>query len=167
MGLLDKLRLPSLDRVQNTRRTVTPKGSTVLERREKRTAKDRADDELRKACWDRDGGKSRASGVPLLRSHVDPRKRGQVAHLTARSTNPGEKRDLRRVVLLSAEEHELSDARTAPGGKPLLTIKGTDGNKAVTFTMHDPTGRVLWTRTSLPERPATGARSTTKRTRQP
>lgn len=122
----------------------------VVAQRQKRATNKAADEAFRKAVWVRDGGLSRASGVPVVHGHVDNRKRGEVAHLTARSTNPGEKRDPRRGVLLTAEEHALSDARTAPGGKALLEVKGKDGSKRLRFVRRDERGRVLWSRESDP-----------------
>lgn len=76
-----------------------------------------------------------------------------MAHLptATRSTNPATKNDPARCVLLTAEEHALSDARTAPGGKPLLEIRGTDARKAITFIRRNDRGRVLWRRTSTPD----------------
>lgn len=144
--------LPTLDREVNRRRPVAPKGSAVLERRAKRAVKKSSEERCKDAVWDRDGGKSRASGKPVLRAHVDMRKRGEVAHIAAKSTNPAKRYLRANNVLLTAEEHALSDARTAPGGKALLTIKGRNANKALTFTMRDSRGRVVWTRTTEPER---------------
>lgn len=152
--------LPSLDREVNRRRPLTPKGSQVLEQRAKRAEKKSAEERCKDAVWERDGGTSRASGKPVLRAHVDNRKRGEVAHLGARSTNPAKKFLKANNVLLTAEEHLLSDKRTAPGGKALLSIKGRNANRALTFTMRDARGRVVWTRTSAPDRAAQTGRRT-------
>lgn len=121
----------------------------VVERAKKRAAKQTAEDKFRAAVWERDGGVSRCSGRPVLHAHTDNRKRGEVAHLKARSTAPGQKLDPANACLLTAEEHALSDARTA-GGKVLLEIKGTDARKVLRFIRRDETGRVLWSRESLP-----------------
>lgn len=129
-----------------------PKGTPgVLVRQEKRAAQETAEETCRKAVWKRDGRTSRASGHPLVEGHVDPDKRGEVAHLTARSTHPAEKHKPYRCVLLSATEHQLSDARTAGAkGQALLEIQGTDGRKRLTFIRRDRTGTVLWRRSSRP-----------------
>lgn len=149
---LDGLDLPRLDVVQNTRRTLAPVGSTVVEARKKAAGKRTAEEKRNADVWSRDRGVSRASGRPV--SHASPvaAKRGEVAHLprATRSTNPGTKHDAHRCVLLTAEEHALSDPRTVPGGKPLLEIKGTDARKAITFIRRNERGRVLWRRTSTP-----------------
>jgi hypothetical protein len=121
----------------------------VLARHEKRKAKRTAEETFRQAVWARDGGVSRCSGKPLLHASLDPDRRGEVAHLKARSTNPREKVNPANGVLLSATEHALSDARTA-GGKVLLEIKGTDARKLLRFIRRDQSGKVLWSRASRP-----------------
>lgn len=153
MGLLDGLDLPRLDVVQNTRRTLAPVRPTVLERRDKRAAKQTAEEQRNAAVWERDRGVSRASGRPVVHASPVASKRGEVAHLptATRSTNPATKNDPHRCVLLTAEEHALSDARTSGAkGKALLEIKGTDARKAITFIRRNERGRVLWRRTSTP-----------------
>lgn len=144
--------LKTLAEVERDRKA-TPKGYAVLTRREKAAGKRSAEDTCKDTVWERDGGKSRASGKPVLRAHPDASKRGEVAHLRARSTDPAKKYHPANNVLLTAEEHALSDARTAPGGKALLEIKGTNANKALTFTRRDTRGRVVWTRTTEPAIP--------------
>ena len=153
MGWLDRLDLQRLDVVQNTRRKLAPVGATVVESRKKAAAKQTAEQKRNATVWTRDRGVSRASGRPVVHASPVAAKRGEVAHLptSTRSTNPGTKNDPNRCVLLTAEEHALSDARTAPGGKPLLEIKGTDGRKAITFIRRNERGRVLWRRTSTPD----------------
>lgn len=151
---LASIGVPTPQEVEALRRgkTLSKGKPQVVERAEKRNAKQSAEDAWRDAIWLRDGGVSRASGKPVYRAHTDNRKRGECAHLDARSTSPEKKYDERNGVLLTAEEHALSDARTAPGGKALLEIKGKNANKALTFIRRDTKGRVLWTRTSKPEK---------------
>lgn len=110
-----------------------------------------AEDAFRDAVWDRDGGISRASGKPVFRAHTDPSKRGEVAHIKARSTAPAEKYNPDNGVLLTAVEHGWSDPRTANAkGKTLLEIRGTNARRTLTFIRRDERGRHLWTHASLP-----------------
>jgi len=154
MGVsLAGLKLLALSDEQNRRRPVAPKGSTVVAQRKKRAAKQTAEQQRNAKVWARDRGVSRASGRPVVHASPVAAKRGEVAHLptSTRSTNPATKNDPHRCVLLTAEEHALSDARTAPGGKALLEIRGRDARKAITFIRRDERGRVLWRRTSTPD----------------
>lgn len=153
------LSIPTLAEVQADRvGKALPKGAPlVVQRAQKRTAKKTAEERFRDAVWSRDQGKSRASDVPVVPGHVDNRKRGEVAHLptATRSTNPEKRLDPRFAILLTAEEHALSDPRTAPGSKVLLEIRGTDARKAITFIRRDAqTGKVLWRRVSTPPKAA-------------
>lgn len=108
------------------------------------------EDAFKDAVWDRDKV-SRASGKPVFRNHIDPEKRGEVAHIKARSTNPTKKYDPNNGVLLTAVEHGWSDPRTANAkGKVLLEIKGTNARKALTFIRRDVRGREIWRYTSTP-----------------
>lgn len=148
MGALDFMKdRPTLADRQRER-YAPAKGSTVVRQIKTRAAKKDRWEQCQDAVWDRDKGISRASGKPLVRASTDARKRGEVAHLDARSTNPEKKFDLKNLVLLSAEEHGLSDARTAPGGKVLLEIKGKNASKILTFIRRDINGREVWRHTS-------------------
>jgi hypothetical protein len=111
----------------------------------------------RDAIWDRDGGRSRASGAVLERQSIDDKRRGECAHLIARSVDPAHKLEPWAGVLLSAEEHRLSDPRTAGAvGKRLLLIEPADpggelrGDRELTFIRVDRHGRELWRNTSGP-----------------
>jgi hypothetical protein len=147
----DTPRLDALPVLDPRARRACPKGiPTVLAQADKRTAKAKAEDAFKEAVWKRDGGISRASGKPVYHAHTDPRQRGEVAHLSARSTKPEAKWKPENGILLTAEEHKLSDARTA-GGTVLLEIRGTDARKALTFVRRDRNGKVLWKRSSLPQ----------------
>ena len=146
-GLLSPEEAYALRRGQTIGKGTPP----VIERADKRTAKHTAEEKAKDLVWARDGQKSRASGKPVLRANVDNRKRGEVAHLTARSTNPKAKLLPQNMVLLTAEEHAWSDARTAnAGGDVLLEIKGKDARKKLTFIRRNLEGKVLWRRSSLP-----------------
>ncbi len=143
--------LQTLDQAQRRRRPTARPLPSPIERKEKKRARDVADDELRDAVWARDGERSRASWRLLYRQHVDPDRRGEVAHLKPKSTYPSLRHALRNVVLLSATEHKLSDPRHAgAGGKALLEITGTNANKKLVFTMRDRRGHALWVRESWP-----------------
>jgi len=141
--------LPTLDRRP---RSAQPKPAPrVVRRRTRRQTRKTIEDRAKNAVWKRDGHCSRATGQPLMRAHIDPQRRGEVAHIDKRSTNPKQIWRLDRLVLLSAEEHQLSDPRTAnAGGKVLLEIKGTNGNKALAFVRRDLRYREVWRRTTLP-----------------
>jgi hypothetical protein len=124
-------------------------------RKAKRRETEHKWDVWRDAIWDRDESRSRASGVVLDRTSLDERRRGECAHLVSRSAAPEIKFRVENGVLLSAEEHRLSDPRTAgAAGRALLLIEpfGRDGelrgDRTLTFTRVDATGHVLWTRTS-------------------
>lgn len=96
---------------------------------------------FRKAVWDRDGGRCRATGQRLERGQ------GDVAHLKCRRVRPDWKTDPDRAILLSAEMHRLSDAR----GNNRLTLADLDtglapedARKLIRFTLRDRDGRVVW-----------------------
>jgi len=101
---------------------------------------------LRALIWKRDGGHCRASGQWLDKHADDWHHRGECAHILSRSTHPEKKYDPSNVILISARNHWLSDAR---GGKRLKII-GEDANGPITFRMTDKDGHVLWERTSSP-----------------
>ena len=122
------------------------KGTHVEARQTRKTEKQSAEDRCRDAVWKREKNLDRATGKLLTRSDVDPDKRGEVCHLKGRRVKPEWRLDPHHQILLSATNHQLSDAR---GGK-LLQILGTDALKALTFIRRDKTGKVLWRRTTLP-----------------
>ena len=111
----------------------------------------KAEQACRAKVWKRDQGRSRASGTPVVKGHDSELQRGEVAHIRSRSASPAKKWDPDNCVLLTAEEHRLSDPRTAPGGRVLLRIKGTNAQKVLTFSRLDPVdGHVMWSRQSAP-----------------
>src|SRR5689334_527344 len=86
-----------------------PKGlPTPLAKIEKRKTKAQQEKDFRAAVWDRDRGRSRASGKPLARSGSDYRKVGEVHHVLARSTDPDKRLDPSNGILLSKEDHILA-----------------------------------------------------------
>lgn len=108
-----------------------------------------AERRCRAAVWRRDQGHSRASGLPVFKGDDNEQRRGEVAHLASRSRSPKQKWDAANCVLLTAEEHRVSDPRTAPG-QVLLVIAGEDARKVLRFTRFNTDGTVLWTRLSPP-----------------
>lgn len=125
---------------------------SVVTRKQRKLEKKNAEDAFRDEIWRLDGGVSRASGKRLFRVHRDAGRRGQVAHIKPRSAYPELAFKVSNAVLLSDEEHELSDPRTADArGRSLLEIRGTNANRSLTFIRRDVDGRELWRRTSTRE----------------
>lgn len=107
--------------------------------------------QFRAEVWTRDGGRDRADGSILQKQHVDDRLRGEVAHFRGRRVMPEWVRDPMRAILLSAQNHWLSDHRGNYRLKmtdPDTGEKADDGTKKILFTMHDRFGNVLWSRIS-------------------
>lgn len=115
-------------------------------------------EQFRNAVWERDKHRSRATGQPLVRRY-DPtitwEQRGEVCHLAAKGAHPAQKYDPSNAILLSAQQHFLSDAR---GNHRLLILDPETGEKAtdagtiecpkpILFVMRDKQGRELWRRT--------------------
>lgn len=125
-----------------------PKWSHRKTRREIQPQKDRA---FRAEVWRVDRSRCRATGVVLERVHVDPLRRGQVAHLRGRNVAPAQRTDVSNAVLMSDAMHVLSDHR---GGRllkltdPETGEPATDASKPIRFTLYDRAGAVLWTRVS-------------------
>ena len=103
---------------------------------------------FRRQVWIRDRGRDRVTGQILERVHVDPARRGQVAHLKGRRVRPEWLTDPDRAVLLSDSHHILSDARGNNRLKmtdPQTGEPATDGTKPIRFTLYDKEGRIQWT----------------------
>ena len=139
---------PKTGRVGAVAAPKTPKAKTPIKKARPEVAA--AERRCRATVWKRDQARSRASLLPVVKGDPNELVRGEVAHLRSRSGTPAKKWDSSNCVLLTAEEHRLSDPRTAPGGKVQLLIKGTNARKALTFTRLAPDGTVLWKRISLP-----------------
>lgn len=106
-------------------------------------------EQFRARVWERDGGRDRATGQILYKEHASAFCRGQVCHLKGRRVRPEWKVDPDRAVLLSDENHQLSDAR---GGRllrltdPVTGEPATDASKPIRFTRVDRNGFVMWSR---------------------
>jgi hypothetical protein len=145
--------LPTMAEIHATRRATpkgTPKTAEKAPPKKKRPELDPRERACTAAVWKRDQHRSRASALPVTKGADIETERGEVAHLAARSTSPEKRWDPDNCVLLTAEEHRLSDPRTAPHGKILLAIAGKHANKELRFIRLAPDGSVLWTRRSLP-----------------
>lgn len=130
-----------------------PKAKTAARKRAEQLDDATRDKAFRDAVWARDAGRDRATGAPLVKalpnSDVPAERRGEVCHLRGRRVMPEWRYDPARAILLSAQHHELSDAR---GGRLLRIVdaKGlpaTDATKPLTFIRLDRAGRELWRRT--------------------
>lgn len=83
---------------------------------------------LRDHIWERDGGRSRASGRTLFRDACHfPDCLGEVCHLQSRGSEPSRKMDPTNCLLMSAYEHTLSDGR---GGYRLKLFDAETGEAA-------------------------------------
>ena len=137
---LSKLNLPFANH-EGSR--AIPKGiPNVLAKEEKREAKKDKHRAFRAAVWARDEGRSRASGHPLVRAHVDPHKAGEVHHVIARSIAPERIFDPENGLLLSRFEHALAEA-ICPNDPAhhLLDIEGDeDRAKPQIFIWRDVNG---------------------------
>ena len=106
---------------------------------------------LRDHIWERDGGRSRASGQTLWRDHCLHDCRGEVAHIQSRGSEPSRKMDPTNCLLLSAYEHVLSDGRGGYRLKltdPLTGEPALDATKPIKFTLYRKDGSVEWERVS-------------------
>ncbi len=105
---------PTLGQEQQRRRA-EPKGvPAVIERDEKRKSKVKAEDVARAACWDRDRGVCRATGVQLVRSGTtDPHRLGEADHTILRSKDITRKYDVTNLVLISKFLNRLRKVRCA------------------------------------------------------
>lgn len=147
MGIFDHLDVPRLD----TRgRCAPPKGKpAVIEREEKRQSKVKAEDVARDACWKRDRGICRATGVPLVRSGAtDPRKLGECDHTILRSKDVTRKYDVSNLVLISKYLNRLRKVRCQNAGQFLrfdhepVTPGDEDCGNARRFIWRDDDGNI-------------------------
>ena len=105
---------------------------------------------FRDEVWRRAAGRSRLTGNRLFRRRDVPTiSRGEVCHLKCRRVRPEWITDPNHAILLSAEEHRLSDHR---GGRLLWILDpetkdpATDATKPILFVMRTVDGRILWER---------------------
>lgn len=94
---------------------------------DRRKAKVAQGETFRRAVWERDRGRSRASGKPLARSGTDYHKVGEVHHVIARSLAPDRIYEVGNGILLSKHEHLLAET-TCPNAPELhlLDIEGAE-----------------------------------------
>lgn len=119
--------------------------------REKQDRLDRAADTARrKATYERDQGRSRASGVELKWQSRNPLEVAHAHHIKFRSRGGSD--DLFNQVLLSPSEHDMAHARHP---QFVLDIFG-DANKTLTFMKKQvETGKVIERRKSPCPTPST------------
>lgn len=148
MGIhLDRV-LAKVQNYDDQKRCATPKYEIVphaLAKAEKAKTKKQAEADFRKGVWDRDEGKSRASGKPLAKSGSDWKRVGEVHHVIPRSLAPERVLDVANGLLLSKEEHALAETACpqAPD-KQLLDIHGSENREALqTFIWRDIHGNEL------------------------
>jgi hypothetical protein len=145
VGLFDYL--PSLNALQSERRAVPKHAITpaVITKVERKKAKKANEETFRKAVWERDRHRCRATGKPLARSGSDYEKVGEVHHCLKRSTAPELIYEPTNGILLSKFMHRLAETE-CPGDPShcLLDIVGPDdrGEKQV-FIFRDKDGKEL------------------------
>jgi hypothetical protein len=118
----------------------------VLAKEAKRKTKAQQHKAFRDAVWERDGGKSRASGKPLVKSGTtDWKKLGEVHHVKARSTDPAMIFYPGNGILLSKDEHALAETWCPKiAGHRLLEIEGPeDRSRPQLFIWRDIYGKQL------------------------
>ena len=138
--------LPTLAEQQATRRAV-PKHQIeprIVSKEKAKAAKKLNAETFRKAVWKRDGGKCRATGVPLSKSGLDPHRVGECDHTLLRSTHPERVYDSTNGVLLSKFLNRLR--KVACRNNPQFRMFDYDGDsdrgKPQTFTWRDDDGNI-------------------------
>lgn len=144
--------LPDLPTFDPRARTATAKPSRLdrdvkkfegkVGRRKAKTKRDRENAKeqtaRRRAVFERDQSRSRASGVLVRWADENPSLVGHRHHIVFRSVGGSD--DLSNLVLLTESEHEMAHAR---GSKYVLDIAG-DANGTLTFTQRElETGRIV------------------------
>lgn len=100
--------LPTLDEMHATPRAQQKGLPPVLEKKARQKDKDARAKQFRNEIWARDGGTSRATGKPLVRSGTtDWARLGEVDHSIPRSLAPERIYDTSNGLLLSKEENRL------------------------------------------------------------
>lgn len=144
MGLRD---LPTLGEVNATRRA-TPKHEIVprvLAKEQKAKTRKANEDTFRAEVWKRDGGKCRATGMPLSRGGMDWKTVGEVDHALERSTNPDKVYDVSNGILIQKYLNRLRKVRCrlAPEFRAFDYSGDVDRGKPQTFRWRDDEGRVI------------------------
>lgn len=140
--------LPTLQELQRERRAPQKGLPRMLTKKAEKQSQAAIEDAFRKGVFERDKGRSRATGKPLSRSAHDWDHRAEVHHVLKRSTNPEGKWEISRGILLSKTEHVLAETRCpqAPD-RMLLEIHGDDDlGQPQVFTWRDTNGTVRKTR---------------------
>jgi hypothetical protein len=117
----------------------------VLERKARKAEKANKDEAFRLAVWDRDKGRSRATGKPLVKSGTtDWAQLGEVDHAYLRSTAPERIYDVSNGILLSKEENRLRKVPCprAPEFKLFDYTGPDDRGKPQTFIWRDGDGNI-------------------------
>lgn len=130
---------------ERIRRALTKPIPTPLRRKAERKAKVDRDDDFRDEIWTLDGGKSRATGKPLVRSGtLDWDRIGEVDHAITRSTAPDRVYDPSNALLLSKMENRLRKVPCprAPEFK-MFDYTGPDNRREPQhFVWRDEDGRI-------------------------
>ena len=152
MKMSDVPGLMDADAVEALRRAARFSGGNVkpipaiLRKADEKKAKKKTDDEFRAEIWKRDGGKSRATGFPLVRGGTtDPHKLGEVDHSIPRSLAPDRIYDLGNALLLSKWENR---ARKVPCPRApefrLFDYAGPDDRRQLQrFVWRNADGKVI------------------------
>lgn len=101
---------------------------------------DKQEREFRRQVWEREGGCSRLTGQPLSKWDDDWDRLGDVCHILPKSVYPERRFDPENAVLLSRNEHILSDGR----GGYLLKILGSKASLPLRFERYNHHGILLW-----------------------
>lgn len=117
----------------------------VLEKKERKKAKQDKDDAFREDIWKLDKGRSRATGKKLVRSGtMEWDELGEVDHVINRSTAPDRVYDRSNGILLSKTENRLK--KTACPLAPefyMFSVEGPDDRRLPQiFTWRDKHGKV-------------------------
>lgn len=106
-------------------------------------------EKFRHQIWLRDGARCRATGEPVSNMDDCWQRLGNVCHLRSRGAYPELATDPENAVLMSGLMHWYSDSRGNNRLKlsdPDTGEPATNGARPIRFTMHDLSGRVLWSR---------------------
>lgn len=145
MGKLS-IDLPTLDAALRQRRPCAKPEPRVLSKPKADKAKADKGKAFRDAVWARDGGKSRATGKPLVRSGtISAEELGEVDHVIDRSLAPERIYDVSNGILLSKRENRLkkTPCPRAPEHR-LFTVKGPDDrSQPQRFIWRDADGKII------------------------
>lgn len=140
--------IQSLPTLADRKREAQPKGlPRLLAKEERDTKKKDRGKAFRDAVWERDKGRSRATGKQLSRSAISWDECGEVDHVIDRSLDPSRIYDVGNGILLSKRENRLK--KTACPKAPefrMFSVEGPDDRSLLqTFRWRDKEGRVVKT----------------------